>query len=438
MVAKQLADGRWSYYWQPSARLKAAGWEALTLPAVLEAAIAAAKARNEEVARWQAGGAPPQNVAPLVHRSSVADLLRRYRAHLDERVEQHAKPPRNRNPEKGRPMAPSTRLTYEWALRVFETWATDPAASSGRGNLPLASITAERVKKLKGALMTPDEDGRVHHNRAHGILRVIRAALSYAKAEGMIPYNPAENFGLSAPPPRDQVWDVDGGRGDMEAFVAAAEWIGYPSVALAVEVAEYTGQRRADVIGLTRAQWQIVRLQDRALVDQLRGDDDELMGIVLHQGKTNKAVGIPILRPLRTRIEEAFAANAARAIPTSLLIVDDQTGLPWKKRRFASKVSEARAVAIDPPPEAIAAGLSPRPSLADLQFRDLRRTRVVRMAEAGIDEIGISSITGHDLNTIREMLKVYRPATTRQAAIVTLSVYGKQSRKTDATKGGKA
>src|SRR3546814_19447214 len=55
LVAKQLAGGRWAYYWEPSATLKKAGWKSMALGNSLDAAVACARERNEEVARWKAG-----------------------------------------------------------------------------------------------------------------------------------------------------------------------------------------------------------------------------------------------------------------------------------------------------------------------------------------------------------------------------------------------
>jgi hypothetical protein len=119
----------------------------------------------------------------------------------------------------------------------------------------------------------------------------------------MIDSNPAEDFGLAAPPPRNHVWDEDGGHAD-----------------------------------------------------------DEPMGIIVTQGKTSKPVGIPILRPLRTRIEAAFEANAKATVPSPMLFLDEDTGLPWKKRKLTDIVKQARETAINPSPEAIAKGLAPPPA----------------------------------------------------------------------------
>jgi len=55
--------------------------------------------------------------------------------------------------------------------------------------------------------------------------------------------------------------------------------------------------------------------------------------------------------------------------------------------------------------------------VADLQFRDLRRTCVVMMGERGIPDHLISAITGHKLETVKKILEVYLPRTTGMAML---------------------
>jgi hypothetical protein len=52
--------------------------------------------------------------------------------------------------------------------------------------------------------------------------------------------------------------------------------------------------------------------------------------------------------------------------------------------------------------------------LPDLQRRDLRRTAVVLMSEAGLADGQITAITGHRIETTVSILNVYRP---RNAAV---------------------
>lgn len=412
LVAKQLAGGRWAYYWQPSATLKAAGWKSLSLPDTLEAAITAAKDRNEEVARWKAGGAKPQKVKPFIIRTSIASLIEKYKAS-----------------EKFTGNAASTQTTYASALNLIERWATDPKAPGGSGNLPITSITEDRVAKLRDALMTPDENGHVRHHNAHNILRVLRILMAYAvKPLKLIEKNPAQAFELSTPKPRDQVWENE----DIEALKSAAIKLGYPSIAFAMDLAVYTGQRPADVRSFTAlpppsraSHWREVLNLDREAREQLAGADGRVMGIYIRQGKTSRWVGVPIAGILREQIEARIAENVTLSQETGVtithLIVNEMTRLPWTKRWFTQKFADARAKAIE----------DGHTSLKGLEFRDMRRTCVVRLGELGLEDALISAITGHKLESIKKILEVYMPRTTKMAARAVVARIGDARPKVD-------
>ena len=54
--------------------------------------------------------------------------------------------------------------------------------------------------------------------------------------------------------------------------------------------------------------------------------------------------------------------------------------------------------------------------LKGLQYRDTRRTCVVTLGELGLDDAGISAITGYKLATIKQILETYMPRTEAMAA----------------------
>ena len=115
---------------------------------------------------------------------------------------------------------------------------------------------------------------------------------------------------------------------------------------------------------------------------------------------------IPLEPALREKVEAAIRTNRARdraATPKRLLtyvLVDDRTGLPWKKRAFIKAWRDVIEHAIE------ATG---REAMRELVWHDLRRTRVVRLRRRGMVPAMIASITGHSLQSINMMLKVYGP-----------------------------
>jgi integrase len=74
----------------------------------------------------------------------------------------------------------------------------------------------------------------------------------------------------------------------------------------------------------------------------------------------------------------------------------------------------------------------------DLQFRDLRRTAAVRLAEAGCSVPEIAAITGHELTRTVQILETYCPRNTAMArnAIARLEEY-RAARRTDGERSWK-
>jgi hypothetical protein len=376
------AGTRW--YWEPSATLKRAGWKPLALGLDEAAAIRAAQARNVEVKAWREGGATPRQIARIARRATVGALIVRYRA---ERMPQ---------------LGLATRKLYAVALDRIDRWAGDTQA---------AAITRRNVRDLRDTMMAGREIG---HHAAHSTLKVLRTLFEWAKNQEVVPSNPAAAFDLAAPAPRYQIWADD----DFAAFAAAAVAQGHPAMAYAVELAAWIGQREADLIRLTERQWKEMPPLDRALHDALAGADGRVMAIELRQAKTNRWIAVPLAGAIRADTEAAIAANRRRGVGTVALLTNDTTGLPWQQRNFIRVFNQVRD-------RAVADGHG---ALSALQFRDLRRTCVVRLGRLGLNDAQISAITGHQLETTKRILETYMPRDHVMAAsaiVATLARPGK-------------
>lgn len=370
LVKKPTAAGdRW--YWQPSATLKRAGWKPLPLGGDQAGAIRAAQARNEEVAAWRGGGHTPKQIERLARRATLEALIKRYRA---ERLPQ---------------LGPNTRKTYGSALTRLAAWAGDTAVSA---------LTRKNVRDLRDAMVK----GKVGHHAAHTTLKVGRALFAWAIDQVIVDTNPFESFGLSQPGPRHQIWEEE----DLWAFTEAAMAEGYPSMAYAVELAAWVGQREGDMIRLTERQWREQTVRDLADRAALAGDDGRVMGIELKQAKTGRWIGVPLTGWIREATEAAIATNRQRGVGAVTLLVNDNSGLPWQRRWFIRIFTQVKE-------RAIADG---RPQLADLQFRDIRRTCVVRLGRLGLNDAQISAISGHQLETTKRILETYMPRDHAMAA----------------------
>ncbi len=263
-------------------------------------------------------------------------------------------------------LADRTQHSYEQCIRIIEAW------SERAGHPPLASIERKHVRAFYRSMQpTPAQ--------AAGVIRVLRLLLNFAVDEGLLQQNPAQKQRLAAQKPRQAVWEPE----DVDRFAKAARDLGRPSMALAVLLGANLGQREGDVLVLAWSQFD---------------------GTSIHvwQRKTGRLVSVPVTTELR----QALAA-APREAPN--VLISETTGRPYKEDHFRHEFARIRKVA----------------GIGALWFMDLRRTAVVRLAEAGCSVPEIAAITGHELQRTVTILETYLPRTTIMArnAIAKLEEY---------------
>lgn len=419
LVGKTNKAGKTNWYWQPSKTLAKAGFTALSLGSDEGQAIAAARARNAEVERWKSGAPMPAAIAKRMAQGTVAALIERYRRDVLDGKKPGGQPR----------IRPKTRAVYETSLKRLEEWAGDKL---------LAYVTPARVKVLRDATAKPIDQGGLGHAAAFNLLRMGRQLYAFAETlEGALSIprgtNPFENFQLGPPPARRTVWELD----DDAAFDAAAYDLGMPGMALARAIALYSAQREGDLIAFTEGQFVELDIFDPVLRERLAGSDGTVRGWNLSQGKTSTEYAavelqIPFEPALADRVAQAIRTNRARdraATPPRLLthvLVDERTGRPWKLRAF---IAAWRAVLEH------AADRTGREQMRSLVWHDLRRTRVVRLRRRGMPKEMIAAITGHSLQSIDEMLKVYGPIDpTVTAAAIAASLDDPAPAKAEASK----
>lgn len=391
LVGKTNKAGITSWYWQPSATLAKAGWKPLSLGKDEELAIKAARERNALVADWKLGGIKPEEVRQRARAGTLSALIARYRREVIE----------GKHPSTGKPLLkPGTKGIYETGLKRLEEWA---------GKYPVAYITPARVRALRDANAKPREAGGLGHSAAFNLLKTGRQVFAFAENIDMIPKgsNPFGKFQFGAPPARKLIWEAD----DEAAFKAAAIDLGYPSMALALELAIYTAQRAGDLITFTEGQLQSIEIAEANVRNRFAQAGKPVLGWINVQEKTSDdqvdvQLEIPFEPQLLARVQAAIAHNRARdrsATPRRLLthvLVDDKTGKPWTKRWFIRvwrKILDHAAKATG------------REHMAKLVWHDLRRTRVVRLRRRGMHPAMIAAITGHSPQSINMMLRVYGP-----------------------------
>ncbi len=270
-------------------------------------------------------------------------------------------------------LSAASKQTYGWALRKIEDWsrrAKDP---------PLTSLRRRWCREWYRALL--EQGGTA---RAALVMNVLSVLLAFAVDEELIPVNPAANLRLKGSKPRRAVWR----REDIETLCAAAGKAGRPSIALAVRLGASLGQREGDILRLAWSQY-----RDSAFR--------------LRQQKTGPFIEVPAGEELREEL-----AHAKRKGP--VIVVNENTGQPWTPHTFGQRFGEVRDQA----------------GLSHLQFRDLRRTAVVWLAEAGCTIPEIAAITGHSIDRTAAIIEVYLPRNSTMArnAITKLDEYKKRSK----------
>lgn len=451
LVKKKGRDGqlpRW--FWQPAAALREQGWEARRIPAnwqdfadagALEAAaIAAAQDLNQQLdaqrLAQQGRSAAPAPTVPLRSPTlkTVDALIRLYKT-TDA-------PGAFRLKKNGKPRPASTRKSYEQCLERISLWS---------GSAPVAAITPKRIEVLKQSMKgTP--------SFCNAVVRVLRLLLEFGRREEWLVINSASKPGLVGTDPSGLLWP----REAVALFAAAADECRRPSIGTAVVLNEWFGQREGDIIRLPR---QVVQrnLDGMITIRQSKGLDYGIavtlpIGMVPHLVERAEAE----LGRLSERYKDAVVQPAT-------LIVSEETGRPYQETNFSHNFGKIRAHLADSMRRAkgwtqredgswgheeIAARLGNLPKgerdkqlqlearraasfevdylmpgrnstepdafrifVDELQFMHLRHTAVTRLAEAGCDAELISQITGHSLNTVREILKRYLVRTRKLAQL---------------------
>lgn len=389
LVGKTNMAGVTSWYWQPSKTLKDAGWRPVSLGKDMGRAMQAAQARNAEVEQWKLGGQRPSGIQRKDAAGTFGALIQRYRREVLHGT----------HPDGTPLLAPATVRGYKAALNRLEEWA---------GKHPVAFVTPARVKALRDATARPVEQGGIGHAPAFTMLKTLRVVMGFAESCDIIPKgtNPATDFGLGAPASRKTVWSAE----DDAAFDLAAYDLGLPSMALARELALYTAQREGDLIRFTEGQLVELEIHELVLRQRLADKDGKVLGWAFNQGKTSKrefdvVMEIPLEPVLLEKVRKTIRTNRARdraAGRTGLahVLVKDSDGLPFSERRFIRTWKRVLARAAE---------MTKRNAMLELNWHDLRRTRVVRLRRRGMPKEMIAAITGHSLASISAMLKVYGP-----------------------------
>ncbi|HUK07774.1 MAG TPA: tyrosine-type recombinase/integrase [Stellaceae bacterium] len=285
-------------------------------------------------------------------------------------------------------LAHQTQLNYRVALKTL------------RETFPTQKIIRFRKRDVKRYLETIESIGgrRVAKN-------VMRQLFEMALDDELIDRNPVDNVSLPGVKARRQLWSDEA----IDTFMASCDVLDVPSAGYdrpgraeamrrAMRLLEHTGQRPSDVL---RMKWS--------------DDDGEYLRV--RQKKTGKIVDI-------YRGELGAMLDEWRAALPVTPATDDA---PYARIVHAPGGQSYSMKWFDPMFRRVAAAAK----IVDLQARDLRRTAVTRLYEAGCSEGLISAITGHDIETCRGILEHYYVRTRKASreAVTKLDEYRARRRK---------
>lgn len=250
-------------------------------------------------------------------------------------------------------LAPNTQKLYGWHFPEIERVFGDRMARN---------ITRQHAKAFHHSFTS--------RHKASKMVQVARVVFAYGLDIGAVSENPFESLGVNKAPPRETVWSAD----MLEKAKAKAIELKMPSIALAIQLGIDTGQRPGDLRLLT---W-----------NRYNG-----LTIKLRQTKTKVWVEVPVMAELKTMLDTMDKASP-------VILITEATGKPYSKDMLSRRIREVLTAA----------------EISDgIQFRDLRRTAVVRLAEHGCEIPEICAITGHSLADATAILEVYLPRNSKMA-----------------------
>ncbi len=239
--------------------------------------------------------------------------------------------------------------------------------------LPFASFTRRAVVDFI------ESYPKAHQRRQAAA--VLKNLFKLARYHGVVASDETAGLRLKTTAPRDRIW-TDGEIARWLDAVTDAD----PHMRTAFLLLQFTAQRPSDVLRMT---W-----------PQYSGS-----AIRLRQQKTGALLDIPVHPVLRAHLDALPRSDAS-------LTIISYRGRPVPYLRFNERfrrVAERAAI--------------------DAQARDLRRTAMIRMAEAGATVPQIASVSGHSIEATQRVLETYLPRNRdlAQIAITRLAEYKKRS-----------
>lgn len=347
---RQRADGSWRVWWEPSATARARGFTPVELDA--------------SRAHWSAAEA--RKLGRAVTRALAEDTrattgLRTMSALIQDYL----------GGSTFRRLAAKTRSDYRARMKLIDAkWGNEPVTGFSK---PVMRAWYETLEATSGEW------------QAVAMLRIMSLLMSHAELKGWRAEdsNPCRRLKMTTPRPRSRSasWE------EYDALIAAAQELGLASMECAIAMATLMGQRQTDIRTARADGFRMVR----------QGNMETLVWF-LERSKRDNLGQIPVHPEIAPLIRLQLMRDVQHS--SGVLLLDDITGAPLSESLFSKRWRKVRDHAV-----------RNLPSLADLQFRDLRRTFGVfaRAGGASVDDVG--NVLGNSVAVDPRLEETYLPAT---------------------------
>ena len=342
-------------YWQPSKRMRAAGFLPITLTGTPSQRVAEAERLNGLWDKWRGGNDKVIDLAtskPVIP-DSVAALVRLYRGIGKEHVDAS---------EEFAILGAATKRTYNPWLDSIEDSFHDTV------------VKALSPKVVKTYYRSTCKNRGLY--AGYHMMGALRTLLSFGVSEDWLPSNPALLVPVKTPPKRTVKWEP----AQTKAMIEKADASGRRSIALAIMISEWLGQRPGDI---WRMKWSAYDGQ----------------AIQFQQEKTQHDLPrIPVSPELKARLDAELVKRSAAVKTSIFIIVNEETSKPYNDSAFQHRFADIR----------LAAGLP-----FNLRFADFRRTAITDIVESGATDDEARAVSGHK---DRNVLARYAPPSDAMAA----------------------
>ena len=344
---RRRTDGSWRVWWEPTAEVRALGFDVVELDAA-RATWSAREARrlNAEVERARKTG-----IAPRAAGGTIDSLIGEYR-----------------KSSAWKKLRPKTMQSYEGNLRLISRkWGHRRVVDFTK---PVMFTWYETLAEASGK------------HQALALIRAMSILFSHAERIGWRPENsnPCTRLGAEVPKGRTRTatW------AEYDALLAAAAAAGLPSMGLAVQLAALSGATETMLVTATIGEFRQARVDEAEVWAwaRVRTKRDTFAVLEVHP------YAVPALE----------AAIAGRNDPDAALLIDERTGRAYAPDLFRKRWAEIREAA---------AKACPSIDRAALQFRDLRRTFGHWSRAGGASKDDTGDVLGNSAATDPRLAEVY-------------------------------